>query len=225
MQPNGFVVTVFDVHRTSLPTTGILRDLFSDRDALDTQLWVELPTPADVRRYRQMLSGYAAEQQRLGRFSWKPRTDLRDMREWLALSPQSTTFRGELELAAWAALGFLLVCLVNAMALLLARFTRGNRELAVRRALGAPRNALLMQCLVETAVIGLLGGLLGLLLTLGGLQLERSSVPAEMAIAAHLDGTLVALTIGAALLATLCAGLYPAWRSSRLPSGWLLKAT
>jgi len=38
------------------------------------QFWVELPTAADVARYRSFLNNYAAQQQRVGRFHWPPHT-------------------------------------------------------------------------------------------------------------------------------------------------------
>ena len=205
----------------------ILRPLqifFASPGLLESQLWVELPTAADAQRYRQFLNGYAAEWQRRFGLPYKPVTQLRSMRQWLYLSPQTASMRKEFERAGWVAFGFLLVCLVNATALMLARFARRSGDLAVRRALGAPRREIMVQCLVEAVVIGILGGFLGLLLTFLGLQLERMSVPRQMERTVYLDWHLIAFTLALALVATVGAGLYPAWRASRLQSTWELKS-
>jgi putative ABC transport system permease protein len=203
---------------------GALKNYFSAPFFLQTQLWVELRSTADAQRYKQMLDDYAADWQRRAGFDWKPPTALRSMRQWLFLSPQTAAVRNEFELAAWVAFGFLLVCLTNAAALMVARFARRGGDLAVRRALGAPRKALVAQCLAETVVIGAAGGVAGLVVTLLGLQLERMSVPKEMIRALHLDSQLVLATMALAILVTVCAGLYPAWRASRTRGNWELQS-
>ena len=204
--------------------TSVMQIYFSCPCFLQTQLWVELRSAADVQRYKQTLDGYAAEFQRDGGWPWRPTTAMRSMRDWLSLSPQTASMRHEFGLAAWVAFGFLVVCLTNAAALLLARFARRNGDLSVRRALGAPRAALMAQCLVESGVIGALGGVLGLLVTLLGLELERASVPREMSQAVHLDWQLVVATVALAIVVGIGAGLYPAWRASRVRGALELKA-
>jgi hypothetical protein len=69
---------------------------------------------------------------------------------------------GDVRLQMWLAFGFLLVCLVNTIGLLLAKFLRRSGEIGVRRALGASRAEIFKQCLVEAGTIGLAGGVLGL---------------------------------------------------------------
>jgi putative ABC transport system permease protein len=189
-------------------------------DCVWIQMWVELPTAADVNRYRQYLDGYASQLYGAGR-PVKPPTELRGLRDWLVYNK---VVPDEIRIASLVAFGFLVVCLVNAVALLLARFSRRNSELAIRRALGAPRSSLFAQCLIETAVIGAAGGLLGLLLTWFGLEAERATLPRALVRAAQLDVDLVAMTLGLAVLATVAAGIYPAWRSSRALSAYQLKA-
>jgi len=229
--PTGFV-TATVIPQLSLapkaapktPTLSNMQIYYSCPCFLQTQLWVELGGAADAQRYRQALDGYAEELRQHGGFTWKPTTALHSMREWLLLSPQTASMRREFGLAAWVALGFLLVCLANAGALMLARFSRRSGELAVRRALGAPRRALMAQCLVESGLIAILGGLLGLLITLAGLQLERASVPREMIRAVHPDWQLMAATVAVAMLVGIAAGLYPAWHASRVRGGLELKS-
>jgi putative ABC transport system permease protein len=112
--------------------------------------------------------------------------------------------------------GFLLVCLANAVGLLLARFTGRSADLAIRRALGASQRAVFVQCLSETALVGVLGGAAGLVMALAGAALERTVVEENLARITHLDLVLVLITLLLAELATLVAGLYPAWRVSRM---------
>lgn len=207
-----------------VPGTSPMQIYYAFPGFLQTQLWIELRNAADAQRYKQVLDGYAAEWQRRGGFGWRPTTALRSMREWLFLSPPTASMRREFGLAAWVALGFLIVCLANAAALMLARFARRNSDLGVRRALGASRAALVAQCLVESSVIGSLGGLVGLLITLLGLQLERASVPREMVRSVHLDWQLVVATLALAILVGIGAGLYPAWRASRVRGALELKS-
>src|SRR5881275_1327995 len=75
------------------------------------------------------------------------------------------------KLQTWLAFGFLVLCLVNTVGLLLAKFSVRAAEIGVRRALGASRGEIFHQCLIETSVVGLVGGLLGLLLACGALAL------------------------------------------------------
>lgn len=184
------------------------------------QYWVELPTRADVQNYRAYLNNYAAEQQRLGRFHWPAHTQLRDVRKWLHYQH---VVPNEAHILILVSFGFLLVCLMNAMGLMLAKIMRRAVDIGVRRALGASRRAIFAQCLIETGVVGLVGGLLGLLLTALGLWAARSLLTDEYAALAHLDLVDTAIAVLLAVAATLAAGLYPTWRASQSQPAWQLK--
>lgn len=195
-------------------------------DCAWVQLWMELPTAAQVRSFRTKLESYAAEQQRLGRFQWLPLATLRDVTEWLA---HVDSIPSEVRINSTIAAGFLIVCLINAVGLMLAKFSGRAVELSVRRALGASRADLFKQCLTETFLIGLSGGLLGLALTSAGLwalRTLRGIEPSDTARVhlASLDLQMVMITIAVAIITTLCSGLYPAWRASQVQPGWQLKA-
>jgi putative ABC transport system permease protein len=184
------------------------------------QFWVELPTATDVRAFREFLYNYASEQRQLGRFHWPAHVALRDVRAWLVLQH---IIPDELRVSTLVGFSFLFVCLINATGLMLAKFSSRATEYGVRRAHGASSVDIFLQCLVETTVVGLAGGLLGLLLTALGLWGERSVLDPDFGNMAHLDLGAVALTLVAAVAATVCSGLFPTWRASHVQPAWQLK--
>lgn len=128
----------------------------------------------------------------------------------------------DVRLQTWLAFAFLVVCLLNTVGLLLAKFLRRSGEIGVRRALGATRRDILTQFLVESGVIGLAGGALGLLLALGGLWMVRLQ-PASYADLAHLNPLMLVTTFVLALAAGLLAGVLPAWHACRVSPASQLK--
>jgi len=185
--------------------------------------WVELPTQADVVHYREWLRNYAAEQQRLGRFDWPPYVRLSDVRQWLDL-PLNGVVPKASALSMIVSFSFLLICLVNVVGLMLARFMRRAPEIGVRRALGASRGAICGQFLTEAAAIGLAGGVLGLLLTAIGMAGIGHVFEPEIARLATLDASLLSLTILVAVATTMIAALYPTWRAAQVQPAWQLKS-
>jgi putative ABC transport system permease protein len=184
------------------------------------QFWVQLDTPGKAVAYRQFLIEYSQEQRTLGRFRRPPNVRLRDVMAWLRYSG---VVPADVRLQTWLAFGFLLVCLVNTVGLMLAKFTHRQRELSVRRAMGASRRALLGQLLVESGAVGLAGGIGGLLLALLGLSLTRHR-PTQYASLAHLDPTMLLVTFLLAIGTTLLAGVLPAMRASYVPPALQLKS-
>lgn len=187
------------------------------------QFWVELPDATAVSAYHRFLGNYARDQQQSGRFGWPPQVQLSNVRQWLEIEH---IIPDELRLNALLASGFLLVCLVNAVGLMLARFAGRSGTYAIRRALGASRLDIFLQCIFETGLVGALGGAVGLLLTALGLAGQRttlSSVPEIYGQLTYLNPEMMALTLVLAVGATFLSGLYPAWRAARAPIGWQLK--
>jgi len=185
------------------------------------QFWVELPTAADAQRYRSFLNNYASEQQRSGRFHWPAHTQLRDVRQWLAYRHAVSD---EVSILVLVSFSFLIVCLLNSMGLMLAKIMGRAGDIGVRRAVGAARRAIFSQCLIETGVLGLAGGLVGLALAALGLWALRGLLSADMLELLHLDWIDVGLSIALAVVATVIAGLYPTWRAIQVQPAWQLKA-
>jgi putative ABC transport system permease protein len=184
------------------------------------QFWVELPTAADETRYRAFLNNYAAEQQRTGRFHWGPRTKLHDVRQWLVYMH---VVSDEIRILVLVSFSFLFVCLLNAMGLMLAKIMSRAGDIGVRRALGASRAAIFQQCLIESGVVGLAGGILGIALTLLSLRGVRALVSDSVGRVSHLHMADVAIAVGLSVAAAILAGLYPTWRAAQVQPAWQLK--
>ncbi|HEY9112611.1 MAG TPA: ABC transporter permease [Rhodanobacteraceae bacterium] len=184
------------------------------------QFWVELDNPVKATAYKQFLVHYSDEQKALGRFQRAPNVRLDNLMQWL---DYNGVVPSDVRLQAWLALGFLMVCLVNTVGLMLAKFLRRSGELSVRRALGASRRALFAQLLIESGVVGLAGGFGGLLLALLGLWMvqHRSTDYASLA---HLDPAMLLVTFALAIAASLLAGILPAWRACNVAPAVLLKS-
>ena len=185
------------------------------------QFWVELPSAAAAPSYREFLHNYAAEQQRLGRFHWAPHVGLYNVRQWLT---RQEVVPEEVRVATLVAFGFLLVCLLNSVGLILAKFSSCAGEYSVRRALGASKLNIFGQCLTEMAVVGAVGGLLGLALTALGLQIERNVIGDDSGNLTSLDTGMIVITLSLAVIATVSSGLYPAWRASKVQPARQLRA-
>ncbi len=104
----------------------------------------------------------------------------------------------------------------------MAKFLRRGGEIGLRRALGATRRSVFIQCLVEASVIGALGGLGGLFLTLFGMWLVRRQ-PVPYADLVHLDVAMFLTTFLISIGASLIAGLLPAARASLVEPALQLK--
>lgn len=182
-------------------------------------MWVELRDVADAAAYRTFLSNYVQQQIALGRLH-RPEVALPDLMQWLR---DEQVVPDDVRLQTGLAFGFLLICVVNTVGLLLAKCLRRSREVGVRRALGGTRRAIFTQFMVEAAIIGLAGGVLGLGLAQLGLLGIRHQ-PAQYASLAHLDAAMFVFTFVVALVASLVAGLLPAWRACLVAPAPQLKA-
>ena len=184
------------------------------------QLWVELGDRAKVAAYRDFLNSYSQDQKQAGRFERPPNIQLRNVAEWLA---HKEVVPRDVHLQTWIALGFLVVCLVNTVGLLLTKFLHRSVEIGVRRALGASRRAIFVQLLVEAGTIGLTGGLLGLVLAWLGLWAVRQQ-PTAYAELSRLDLPMLVATFVLAVASSMLAGLLPAWRGCQVAPAIQLKS-
>jgi putative ABC transport system permease protein len=98
--------------------------------------------------------------------------------------------------------------------IMLASITERIREIGVRRAVGAKGRDIFVQIVVESAVIGVIGGVLGLFASLGVMQILVAISPAENAPVLEFENVVISFSF--AVIIGILSGLYPAWKAARI---------
>jgi len=182
------------------------------------QFWAELSNKEEAASYKEYLDNFVRSQKEIGRYPRPLNTFISPVMEWMEVNEVVSTDNRVLVRVAFL---FLLVCVINTVGLLLAKFLGKGPEVALRRAMGASKNAVFAQNLVEVCAIGVFGGLAGIALAWFGLQLIDKLYRGYQNLV-HLDGAMLVLALFVAVLASILAGLYPVWRVARLaPAGYL----
>jgi putative ABC transport system permease protein len=121
----------------------------------------------------------------------------------------------------------LIIAAANVASLQLVRATARSKELAVRAAIGAGRAHIARQLLVESALLAVGGGTVGLWVGVLSLELLERWPPAQLWLVSHirLDGTVLAFTGLVALATAVAFGVLPALRGARVDPGDVLSAT
>jgi predicted permease len=227
---------------TSYTVTGVLPQGFSLPSKVD--VWVPLaPTPLDAsperRNWRnfdligRLLPGVTPLQAQEDLTSVRLRisgerpsgsppivVEVRTLKDFIVGDTRMTL------LVLLGAVAFvLLIACANVANLLLARTAVRQREIAVRAALGAGSGRLALQFLIESTVLALLGGALGLLLALWGVDalvaIDPDRLPRGQEI--RLDGVVIAFTMGVSLLTGIIFGVIPALHAGRVDPAEVLK--
>ncbi len=194
---------------------------FLNSECVNFQFWVELESAGDRAEYHAFLDSYVEEQKALGRFPRPLNNRMNNVQEWLEYNE---VVADDAQIMMWLSLMFLVVCLLNTIGLMLSKFMGKSSEIGLRRAVGATKQDLFIQHTVETACIGLAGGLLGLAFSYFGLQGIRSLYGEFADRLTTLDFNMVLLAMVISLLATIIAGLYPTWRACSIAPASQLKS-
>lgn len=182
------------------------------------QMWVELPDDKSRDAYHAFLDAYTLEQRKIGRFE-RPINNLVTpmpelIRKWEVVPKQTKA------LAAISVL-FLVVSALNLVGLFLGKFLARAPHVGIRRALGASRRSIFLQHLIECEFVGLIGGAIGLLLSLGVLaffnKLFSLALQGDNESFFRLDPTMILAAVFLSLVAGAIAGIYPAWRICSIP--------
>lgn len=183
------------------------------------QTWVQLDDFAQVEAFQAFLDAYSQEQKVLGRYGRPINNRLRDVGEWMKVSE---VMPDEAKAMLVIALLFLVVCSVNLIGILMGKFLARAPEVGVRRALGASRGSVFLQHLIECQLIGVLGGVLGLGLSLVALALINNLMSGIDG-GFQLDAAMVAAGLFLSVVSGSIAGIYPSWRICRVAPAAYLK--
>ena len=137
--------------------------------------------------------------------------------------PMREQFVGEIRTPLLVLLGavgmVLLIACANVANLMLMRSSVRQREMAIRSSLGATRARIIRQILVESGMLGLLAGVLGLITAIWLKDALLAMLPDSMSVArvnsVTVDARVLVFTFVISIGTALLFGLMPAWRSSR----------
>jgi putative ABC transport system permease protein len=189
------------------------------------QFWVEV-APDRHAEYVAFVDDYGRKLKELGRYPRPLNNRVTPMMDWVAERNQAG---GTTAVIMILSMLFLAVCAINLTGLLLGKFMAKANRIGIYRALGAPRRSVFMQHIIECELVGLIGGAVGILLAMLTLRLIVRMMPDLSGFIAEdifrLDGTMIVVAIGLAMLAGLAAGIYPAWRASRISPAMQINGT
>lgn len=110
----------------------------------------------------------------------------------------------------------ILVGVLGVMNTMLMTVFERTQEICILLAIGWKRARIVAMILCESALLGLLGGVLGVALGIGGVKILEKLPAIHGLLEPDLGAGLLAVSVGLAVLVGVVSGLYPAWRSSRM---------
>ena len=152
--------------------------------------------------------------------------------EMVAAGKGVSTLRTQYSRALLALMGLVTLVLLttstNVGTLLMLRNAARRRELTIRAALGAGRSRLILQYLVESALLAIIGCAAGLWLADWGVSLVLGMLPLQSipdGLAFHLDARILAFALAVAAGSVLLFGLAPAWRATDVDATGALRSS
>ncbi|MDK1288298.1 ABC transporter permease [Pseudoalteromonas umbrosa] len=183
--------------------------------------WVQLNNELEKDAYMDFLDSYVEQQKSLGRFQRPTLNELQSPAEYLK---EREAYSSDSEIAVWLAICFFALCLLNAMSIIMTKFQSKAGEVALRRAVGASSVDLIQQYMIETGIIGLIGGLLGLLLSQICLFLSSQLYTHLSKDIMAMSVQLMIVTVLLSVVSSLIFGLFPIVKAIRVQPATQLKS-
>jgi putative ABC transport system permease protein len=182
-----------------------------DQNTFYLQAWVELESSAEQQAFQHYLDNYSQSLKDAGEHPLAIRNELRDVNAWLL---EQNIVDQKVLAFTLASVLFLCVCIFNASSLLLSRFHSAKFEVGLRRAIGASNRDMLMQGLTESALLGMVAGVVSLLLSWFFLRISTKFLP-DLENLAVLEPKLLLLGMMLAIATAIASALYPLYRANR----------
>jgi len=176
------------------------------------QYWVELPDQTSVSKYNELLHVLYQSRIDAGLYDRPENKRLRTLSQWVDHNAQIPLV---FKVQAMVSYFFLLVCLINSSGLLFVMFHHRKKEVGIKRALGASRRIVVAEFITESAVLGVLGAIFGLIFGAIGVYVMREINHAYSEYFALNVGSLCLAAIIAVAMALL-ASLWPAINASKV---------
>jgi putative ABC transport system permease protein len=199
-------------------TDGDGYESFLSSETVWMQFWAEVPV-AKQAAYKEFVEGYVRDQKKIGRFQRPLHVEVTPMPQ---LMEEFNAVPPAVKSMSIVSILFLVVCSLNLVGLLLGKFLARIPEVSVRRALGASRLQVFWQHVVECELVGIAGGAIGLLMSMGILRVIAKFAH-QQADLVRLDGEMVLVSVFLSLVAGLLAGIYPSWRVCSVAPAMQLK--
>jgi predicted permease len=229
----GILGTAMQVDGSTATVVGVLPPAFA---AVDRTVDVWMPSPVDAPWTQARVNGWfngVVGRLLPGVTSEQALADLEDVQAQLAaeypdsdrdLAVRIVPFKGTVVAnvsgSLWLLFGavtlLLLIACTNIAAMLLARATERERDIAIRHSLGASHAAVMLPLVAETAVLVVAGTVTGLLVAAGAgaaMTTWGADLPRFNEIA--LDGRILLYTVASMIVVTFLCGVFPAVKSAR----------
>jgi putative ABC transport system permease protein len=105
---------------------------------------------------------------------------------------------------------------IGIMNIMLVSVTERTREIGIRKAIGAKRRDILLQFLIEAALLSVSGGIVGMLIAIGGAMLIGHITVGNLSVSPQVSPAIIIIALSVSIGTGLLSGTYPALRAARL---------
>ncbi|MHB1327867.1 MAG: ADOP family duplicated permease [Gemmatimonadales bacterium] len=198
-----------------------MQEQFTNRSSRSVFARGRLQPGASVAQAQAAISAVAASNREQGVESWQGKGDFVAVpsADVIIFPPVDALLRPLMAMLMVVVGMVLIIACANLAGFLLARAIDRKKEIGIRLSLGATRTQLVRQLLVETVLLGAVGGVVGVLLGRAGLQALLAadlSLPIPVTLDLTLDWRVLGFTTVVSIAAGVLCGLVPALQATRL---------